>query len=173
MNGFVLVREILIEDYQRPALIWQQDQKRHTGPASPGLLLMMASRIETLHSHHLYLSREALSTSLVEELCPTVMLVRKLLCWWWWILSSVREIWGSSHRRLSRTCFWYDIKIRKKRHAWLVTMLIDKLQSNGCVCQQTLAPDLVTKLYLRGFDVKRSPRLARLYMVAGKLWTVM
>ena len=87
MNGFVLVREMLIEDYQRPALIWQQDQKRHTGPASPGLLLMMASRIETLHSHHLYLSRETLSTSLVEELCPTVMLVRKLLYWWWWIVS--------------------------------------------------------------------------------------
>ena len=38
-------------------------------------------------------------------------------------------------------------------------MLIDKLQSNGCVSQKT--PDLVAKLYLRGFDIKRSPRLAR------------
>ena len=26
-------------------------------------------------------------SSLVEKLCPTVMLVRILLCWWWWIVS--------------------------------------------------------------------------------------
>ena len=87
----------LIEDDQRAALIWHQDQKRHTWPASPGLLLMMQStRRETLHSHHLYLSRETLSISLVEEHCPTVMLVRKLLCWWWWIvslLSERNEVW--------------------------------------------------------------------------------
>ena len=42
-------------------------------------------------------------------------------------------------------------------------MLIDKLQSNSCVSQKTLARDLVAKLYLRGFDIKRSPRLARLH----------
>ena len=48
--------------------------------ASPGLLLVMTSRREALHFEDLYLSRETLSTSLVEELCPTVMLVRKLLC---------------------------------------------------------------------------------------------
>ena len=41
MNSFVMVREILIEDYQKPALIWHQDQNRHTWSVSPGLLLMM------------------------------------------------------------------------------------------------------------------------------------
>ena len=39
-------------------------------------------------------------------------------------------------------------------------MLIDKLHSNGCVSQKTLARDLVAKLNLR---IKRSPRLARLH----------
>ena len=61
MNSFVLVREIFIEDYQRPALMCHQDQRRHTWPASPGLLLMMTSRRETLHFEDVSLSRETVS----------------------------------------------------------------------------------------------------------------
>ena len=136
----------LIEDDQRAALIWHQDQKRRTWPASPGLLLVMTSRREALHFEDLYLSRESLSTSLVEELCPTVMLVRKLLCWWWWILSLVREIWGSSHRRLPDLLLTWHQDQKKTTRPWPVTMLIDKLQSNGCVSQKT--SDLVAKLYM-------------------------
>ena len=111
-----LVREIWGSSHRRlsETCFWCDIKIRNdTLDPSPGLLQMMQSaRRETLHSHHLYLSRETLSTSLVEELCPTVMLVWKLLYWWWWILSLVREIWGSSHRRISETCFWCDIKIR-------------------------------------------------------------
>ena len=48
-----LVREILIKRYQRPALIWHQDQKRHTWPVSPGLLVIMTSTRRELCKLHL------------------------------------------------------------------------------------------------------------------------
>ena len=91
MNGFVLVREILIEDYQRPALIWLQ-----------GCPWWWHQK-EKLHSYH----------RLVSKLCFTVMLVRKLLCWWWWIVPWMREReMKFASLKMFRELLWCDIKIR-------------------------------------------------------------
>ena len=38
-------------------------------------------------------------------------------------------------------------------HLTRVSRLTEKLQWTGCVSQKTLAPDVVAKLYLRGFDI--------------------
>ena len=98
MDSFVSERErnevCFIDDYQQVALMWHKDQKRH---AWPGLLLMMTLRRETLHFDNLHI--------LVMKLCPTLMLVRKLLCWWWWIVPWMREKCSLLHWRLSETCF--------------------------------------------------------------------
>ena len=99
----------------------------------------MTSRSETLHFEDPQLSR---------ELCPTVMLVRKLLCWWWWwIVSLVREKWALCHWRLSESSF------DQKRRIWpgLLLMMTSRREtlhfdhpylsreplSNCHVCQKT------------------------------------
>ena len=92
MNGFVLVREILIEDYQGPALIWLQ--------GCPD------DDIKKRNSIHRF----------VRKLCFTVMLVRKLLYWWLWIVPWMREKWSCFIEDVQRAALmWHQ---DQKRHTW-------------------------------------------------------
>ena len=76
----------VIEDAYR---WWHQEEKLCTSKIS--------SLVEKLFTFKI--------SRLVEKLCPTRMLVRKLLCWWWWILVLVREKWSLLHWICSESCF--------------------------------------------------------------------
>ena len=133
MNSFVMVREILIEDYQRPALIWHQDQNRHTWSVSPGLLLMMTSRIETLHSGHLHLSRETLSACHVSQKTAVLMMMDSSV--------NERETWSLLHWRCSESCF--DMTTRSETTHWT---RVSRLATDDAIKKKNSIYRLVRKL---------------------------